>query len=165
MSKRTIWITTSILLIYFIFTSGSAYEAMGSNITNRLVAPYSFALSGERTGLVGIFTKDDVKCAEWLNNTGDSKLSIVGDRNTVTLLKGFYNISLHRAFIPMEDSPVIGHYYIFVRAWNISQQKTIVTINRSEGIRETKDWMPLDMTYCHEVFRSGGSIIYEYQND
>ncbi|MCJ7805189.1 hypothetical protein MUP46_00915 [Patescibacteria group bacterium] len=165
MSKRTIWSTITILLIYFAFTSGSVYEAMRSNIVDKLVVPYSFALSGERTGIVGIYTKDDVQCAKWLNDKGDLSIPIVGDYNAVILLNSFHNIILRELpMILIDNKPVAGHYYIFVRAWNSEKQK-IVGLGKGEGLRTIKDWVSLDMTLCQEVFRSGQSVIYEYRNE
>ena len=66
MSKITIWLTTGILLSYFAFTSGLVYKLMENDVTSSFVVPYSAALSGEQTGLLGVYTEDDIRCAEWL---------------------------------------------------------------------------------------------------
>jgi hypothetical protein len=89
MSKTAIWVTTGILLAYFIFTSGLVYEATGSEVTDKFIVPYSAALSGERTGLFGVYSEDDIKCAEWLAYESDSNIPIVGDGNTWLLMKGY----------------------------------------------------------------------------
>lgn len=90
MSKRAIWLTTAILLFYFVpFTSGLVYEVTGSNATDKFIVPYSAALSGERTGLIGVYTQDDIKCAEWLAYKSDQNIPIVCDGNTWLLMKGF----------------------------------------------------------------------------
>jgi hypothetical protein len=89
MSKTAIWLTTILLLIYFIFTSGLVYEVTGSNATDKFIVPYSAALSGERTGLIGVYTKDDVKCAEWLAYKSNQGIPIVVDSNAWLLMKGF----------------------------------------------------------------------------
>ena len=41
MNKVAIWITTILLLIYFIFTSGLYYWASGSDETGSFIVPFS----------------------------------------------------------------------------------------------------------------------------
>ena len=89
MSKTAIWLTAGILLAYFIFTSGLVYEATGSDVTDKFIVPYSASLSGERAGLFGVYTKGDIKCAEWLAYESDPTIPIVGDGNAWLLMKGY----------------------------------------------------------------------------
>jgi len=89
MSKIAIWLTTGILLFTFIFYSGLVYEVTGKDVTDKLIVPYSASLSGERTGLFGIYTEDDVRCAEWLAYESDQSIPVVGDGNTWLLMKGY----------------------------------------------------------------------------
>jgi hypothetical protein len=100
MSKIAIWITTAILLAYFVFTSGLVYETTGSEVTDRLIVPYSAALSGERTGLFGVYTEDDIRCAEWLAYESDTSIPIVGDGNTWLLMKGYVTQSARVMLVP-----------------------------------------------------------------
>ena len=81
MPKKTIWITTSILLIYFTFTSGLAFEVTKSEAINRLDIPYSIGLSAERTGINNITSKDDLECIMWLKENWDKKTPIATDYN------------------------------------------------------------------------------------
>jgi hypothetical protein len=142
-----------LLLAYFIFTSGLVYEAMGSNITDRLVIPYNFALSGERTGLVGVYTQDDIKCAEWI--VENNALPIAADANGRILMFGYTPWKLNvrdEEDICNSETP-----FIFLTTWN-TQHRKIVTVNLGEGLRGIS---PLpDMATWIEAFRSGQSVVY-----
>lgn len=159
MKNKTIWVATSILLIYFIFTSGIIYEATGSNITDKLVTPYSFALSGERTGLVGVYTRDDINCAEWLAYKGNKDLLIVGDYNARNLMRGYGTkvIELNPFTLGQKK---FNHCYIFLRAWNLEHGVYIASIGLGEGLRETENLSSIDTSLWQEVFRSGSSAVY-----
>ena len=89
MTKIGVWVAVGILLSYFVFTSGLVYEVSGSNVTDKFIVPYSASLSGERTGLMSVYTKDDIKCAEWLAYKSDQSVPIVGDGGSWLLMKGY----------------------------------------------------------------------------
>lgn len=67
MAKKTPIIICVLLLFYFLFTSGLAFEATGSEDISKMIdMPYSIAFSGERTGVLGLYTEGDIACAKWL---------------------------------------------------------------------------------------------------
>ena len=66
MAKKASIIVCILLLAYFIFTSGLVFEVTASDTMDRVDMPYSIAMSGERTGAIGIYNEDDIACAEWL---------------------------------------------------------------------------------------------------
>jgi hypothetical protein len=162
-SRLSTWVLTGILLAYFIFTSGIIYEAIGSNVIDKLVIPYSIALSGERTGLVRIYTDDDIKCAEWVAR--EKALPIAGDYDASELLMGYIlpeDIYRLDSNVIQEDtrSTIRGpldHCYIFISTWNTQHRATVIGIGT--GLREivafpiTSGWQ--------EVFRSGQSVVYK----
>ncbi len=158
MAKSTIWLTVGILLAYFAFTSGVVYEVMGSNITDRLVVPYSASLSGERTGLIGVFSKDDIECAEWLVDKSDESIPIVGDGNTWIFLRGYINQPTRVKALPFNGSC----YYLFLRTWNIENQKAVMFI-QTAGLRKVDNLPKLNAKSYTVVFQSGKAIIYEYR--
>ena len=92
MSKKAIWTITSILLIYFIFTSGLVFEITKSKATSKLDIPYSIGLSAERTGLTNITSKDDMECIMWLKENWDGKTPVATDYNGYCSIAGFMPI-------------------------------------------------------------------------
>ena len=155
-------LTTAVLLGYFIFTSGLVYEATGSEVTDRLVVPYNLALSGERTGLTGIYTEDDQRVAEWLVETD---MPVVCDGNMGMLLRS-YGFSKAVMMTTGLDNGVFreGPHLVAFSTWNIETGKAVVDA-RSAGMR-TVDRLPeIDREKYSEVFRSGKAVVYEYGDE
>lgn len=89
MSKVKIAIIVSILVVYYVFTSGIVFEVIKANASSKLDLPYSISLSGERTGLANIVTKSDLECIMWLKDNRDKALPIVTDYNTYCSILAF----------------------------------------------------------------------------
>jgi uncharacterized membrane protein len=164
MNKLAIWLSTGVLLFYFAFTSGVVYEATRSNVMDKLVVPFSLALSGERTGLVGIYTDDDIRCVEWLAKNRDSNIPIVGDYNISHLMRSF--VSDANEMIPsILEKEQYEQCYIVVRAWNFQHQEYIFSLRamsgRGEGLRVSRPLSSIDATSWQELFRSGDSVVYK----
>ncbi len=160
MSKVAVIVTTTLLLAYFVFTSGIVYEAIGSTVTNRMVTPYSLALSGDRTGLVGIFTKDDQKCAEWVTTQSEKDIPVVCDGNIGLLFRGyqFARVQQITTFTGVfSDEP----HYIFLSTWNVETGKMVIGAT-SAGLRDLGEIPDMDMSAYSEAFRSGKAVIYEH---
>ncbi len=160
MPRVSVALTSALLLIYFVITSGLVYEALGSEVTDRLVVPYSIALSGERTGLVGLYTVGDQKCAEWLVARGKRDIPIVCDGNVALLLRSyglFPRIYSTTKFTMLDDKP----HYLFLSAWNIETRK-VVGGGESAGMRGIDVLPKLDAASYSEVFINGKSVIYEH---
>ena len=142
------WFYAVVLMVYFVFTSGSVYQAIGSNVTDVFVIPFSYSLSGERTGLIGIHTEDDINCAKWVRD--NKAFPILGDYNARNLLVGYINKSntYGNVMLPYMDKD----FYYLMRSWNIEHQKMIGG-QQIEGVRRMVD-LP-DMSDWKEVYRSG----------
>jgi uncharacterized membrane protein len=184
MTKNTSLIVVSILLVYFVFTSGLWFWVTDTKDTSRVITPFSWALSAERTGLTGIATQDDINCADWIINKSDQSKKIMGDSNAVFLLNGYMEL-LPDTWIILgrEDRLLTIHAinrvddgYIFLTSWNTRHERYIEPTD--VGLRTS---LPLGVrdgllcfvgynssdnhaAYCHqvrEVFRSGDAVIYE----
>jgi nicotinamidase-related amidase len=70
MAKAVSIVACVLLLTYFLFTSGLVFEVTASEMEGNVDMPYSLALSGERTGVLEIYTDGDVDCAKWLVGEG-----------------------------------------------------------------------------------------------
>jgi hypothetical protein len=131
MSKVAIWVTTILLLIYFVFTSGLYYWASGSNNTGRFIVPFSWSLSAKEKGFTPIATQSDMDCIEWLLTDSEINIPIICDSNGAFLLSGwspnFYAYMgnsdgrgvIQYIFNIHDDSP----YYIFLTDWNVRNNK------------------------------------------
>jgi hypothetical protein len=146
-----------------VFTSGLVYEVMGSTVTDKMIVPYSIALSGERTGLAGIFTADDQKCAEWITTQGKKDIPVVCDGNSGLLLRGYEfsdTIQITHFSGVFNDTP----HYLFFCSWNVKYGK-IVTTAWSAGMRGMEPLPMINMTKYVKVFESGEAVILERIND
>jgi hypothetical protein len=92
MNKKSILITLNILIVYYVFTSGLVFEAIKANASGKLDLPYSIGLSGKRTGLANIVTKDDLECITWLKDNRDKTLPVVTDYNTYCSLLPYISV-------------------------------------------------------------------------
>lgn len=151
-----VWVYTILLLSYFAFTSGAIYEAMGSNTTDVFVVPFSYALSGERTGLAGIHTQDDINCAIWIRD--NKAYPVVADYNGRNLLVGYVKKSNTYGNIVLPH--MTEDFYYLMRSWNIEHQKMIGGPQIS-GVRIMVD-LP-DMSDWKEVYRSGKAVVYKVE--
>ena len=185
MSKKAIWITTGILLIYFIFTSGLVFEITKSGAVNRLDIPYSIGLSAERTGITNITSKDDMECIQWLKenwngspvatdyngycsiaalmpiyfqlNQGDRTgfLEPLPDRFYTELEKTRVGRYLIRRVEEHYTEWLAGDCYIFITSWNTEHQQYV----EATGVG-TKMVFPLPEFEYPIVHRCNNSIIY-----
>ena len=168
---RKYWlpILSSILLVYFVFTSGLMFELTKSEVTFKVEIPYSLALSGERTGIVGVFTDGDMRCAEWIKNNSDDELPVLTDVNAGKLLEGMI-IPRFRLYAYYGDDflrwslsnniPLSGSYYVFFTAWNIDNGKLLeLPSSYVPGAREVVA-ISDKMVNANVVYESGHSKVY-----
>jgi hypothetical protein len=158
MAKRTNYVITAVLLVYFVFTSGLVYEVTGSEVTDRMVVPYSIPLSGERTGLVGVFIEDDLRCAKWVSALGKS-YPVVCDGNVALLLRS-YEFAMVEQIVYFDGAYNNERHYLFFSTWNVETNKMVVSAT-SAGLRGVDKMPVIDFNLYKEVYRSGKSVIYE----
>jgi len=161
---RNKWLIPTVLLVYFVFTSGLVFEAMKSTAIERIDLPYSIPLSSERTGIVGVFNNNDMDCIEWLINSSDQELPIVNDVNTKRLLHGFmeryprlFSEDYCRAYdawsfdhLPLDD------YYIFLSTWNVEHNNVILYLDT--GTRKLLG-LPADVYNLPIAYQSGKAVV------
>jgi uncharacterized membrane protein len=156
--KLKLWIFTGVFVIYYIFVSGIAFEAVGTSGINKIELPYSHALSAERTGSVGIFTEDDIKCAEWLANSSDSDIMILADQNGIALVSSY--MYFYPRILKADNIGALSqdHYYLFLTNWNYIHGEYITAIGLGTGARNVNP-IP-DLTHGIKVYSSGYSMVY-----
>lgn len=154
MTKKAIWITASLLIIYFAFTSGFVYWATRCQETEKLIMPYSYALSAKEQGLAGVTTKADMDCVKWLLRKSDKSIEIAGDTNVIFLLEGYfesYYVDEDR-FAPIENFDTKEHCYLFLNEWNIEHSKYL--LSSDVGLREQYSFTIVDGIIYYEVYNS-----------
>jgi len=149
MSKIGIWVSVSLLLVYFMFNSGFVYEALKYETASKIDIPYSYALSADRVGMVGIFNEDDLKCAEWYIEHMDS-MPIVADCHSYRIFAKFGM----RPIAWFWDMPEEG--YVFLSTWNVEHGEYVDAIG--VGQRERK---ALPEFKGQLVYQSGIAKIYK----
>lgn len=156
MGKKT-YIGLAVFMIgFYLFTSGFILEVSKDETLNQVNIPYSIALSNKRVEITGIFTDDDVACAEWLAYESDVNVPIYLDYCGLSIMLEYvYN----RGYI-IDDPQGEGHYYIFLRTWNNESGKMVHGYNA--GLR---DYKPIpDVENLNVVFKQGNAVIYEVNN-
>jgi len=176
----------SIIIVYYVFTSGLFYWASGCDETMKLVTPFSWALSGRDKGLTTIMTDDDVDCAKWLLYESDQDLMIAADSNGLFLISGYTEL-LPDSWLKYgrEDRlhtimgmPKLDHSYLFLTDWNMKHGELIYCsdvglrgqtpfkiegtlllyeIHNSEAPWEINEYASI----IDEVYRSGDAVVYK----
>lgn len=185
MNKKAIWIITSILLAYFVFTSGLYYWASGCDVTDKLITPFSWALSAKERGFTPIATKSDMDCIRWIIDNGDTELAVARDSNGAFLMIGWMKIATGASYdrarstgkvVGFADIKATPNCYIFITDWNSRNGK--YTYCSDVGLRKhypfciekVKNGYILTYEYVSnvpqsilmgEVYRSGNSVVYE----
>jgi uncharacterized membrane protein len=146
------YVLCSVLLIYFFFASGIAYEIATPMLTNKIEAPYSIGLSAERTGIMPVATESDIKAIQWLKDNAQGR-KIVTDYNGYLLVHGF--VQNHVDNLRYGDLTHIQEGdLIFLSSWNIKNQKMVEGAG-GVGIREVYK-LPEFMD-CKQIYSSDGS--------
>lgn len=188
MNKIAIWLTTGILLIYFVFTSGLYYWASGCEVTNKLITPFSWALSAKEMGLTPIATKGDIDCIRWLQEQSDQDLMITCDTNATYLFIGHIGMNtfsetgvLQGRLAGIKDVFLLDQCYLFFSDWGIRYRKHIYcsdvglrghyTFSISDNgngcltyvanIPQGGGVIVTKTTFIKEVYRSGNARVYE----
>jgi len=164
------WIITSILLAYYLFTSGLVFKLNTVHGISSVETSYSFALSSEDTGIVGVYTEDDIRCAKWLVNNSDKDTKIVSDINGHLLLRSLISNEkqiMWGSYSNIHEGEIRGAYfsdienykecYIFVTSWNTHHQTYIEGGQLGAGLRISN---PLPKFDYKEAYRSGNAIVY-----
>lgn len=141
---------TGLLLIYFLFTSGSIFEVTHAQADDKLELPSSIALSNYRTNVLGVFNKDDIACAKWIVK---NNMLVKADYNGSCLLLG-YN------YDPGQYSYLSHHYYVFLTTWNTENEAMV--IGRELGIRE---YLSLPDKLGQVTYRQGKATVYTVEEN
>ena len=152
-----------VLCVYFLFTSGLAFELSKQNDLTAFDTPYSVGLSAEKTGVVATYSDDDVVAAKWLSETTDTM--IVGDYNGWHLVSSYAGLTRLRepqaSYNPTFESLPNKEHFIFTTSWNNRKGKYIESIREiwgGAGLRESRT-LP-DFSELPVAFQSGDAVVY-----
>ena len=153
------------------FTSGLIFESIQSTAIEKVSLPYSLSLSSGRTGIGGVYNKDDMACTEWLVNESNQGMFILTDVNTKRLLQGFmeriprtcyeesyYVVRIHRPWTLLTIPD--GDCYVFLSTWNTEHNKLIhYDPSLNVGMRKVQN-IPDDIYDLPVAYQSGKSVVY-----
>ena len=153
------WLT-GLLGLYALFTSGIVYAVTGESNTLTLDIPFSLAISGEQSGLSGVFYKDDIECAKWIADNKQDKI-VVADYNGILLLRSYIPLNTQienmNTYMRLEkDKDVPSNVYVFCTSWNTKHGEYVTAA--AVALRSV---VKIDYTGMTEVHRIGDAIVYE----
>jgi uncharacterized membrane protein len=152
-----------IFVPYFIFTSGIIYEVTGQQVTDRVDAPYSFALSNNRLNLTGIFNEQDEAAAEWLcSKSGGTTLNIYADANSYKMLL-MPGCSVNWIYIPIREN-LPSASYLYLTSWNNEKNSIAFSQSGKPGLRSFYNLTDVPATiqatnYGDKIYSNGGPAI------
>jgi hypothetical protein len=156
-----------LLIVYFLFTSGLVFEVTNTQMDGTFDTPFSLALSGERTGVVGIFSEGDMKAVEWLVNKSDKKLMIATDCNGQSLLSSYIPLPPRTRLAglvkpTLADVSQFGdHFYIFSTGWMTRNDKYVEWTMYSYGVRMVRPIPHYEGYKLSVAYHSGDAFVYE----
>lgn len=185
MNKISIWATSILLIVYFIFTSGFYYWASGSDEVEKVVVPFSWSLSANDKGFTPIATQGDLDCIQWVVEKGDNSYATLCDSSGAFLMTGWWG----RSGVPFRDvkgnikmfvifiQSKFDNFYVYVTDWNYKHSEFIDCVDigtkkhyaytivaTGDGLIMTvPDFVTgeLESFKVEEVYRSGDSFIYK----
>jgi len=156
MTKASVWIAAAVMLLYFVFTSGVVFKVTDCEIIDMIDTPHSKALSGEQLGTIAVFSKDDMRCADWLTENAKWAIPIVVGSNSILIFTkdgpSWHHIAANNA----SWINVPRKCYLFVSTWNSQHGEWIRNVGVGTRARE-----PLPEFDGIELFRSGEAAVYK----
>ena len=139
-----------VLIPYFLFTSGFVYETTGQEVTHKIDAPYSFALSSHRLALTGNLYWQDEAAADWLAPNLDDESIVHADSPGCLFLSGRPEF---RSRVQGFNLELTEGMYAFLTSWNIERQE--ISHNVGIGLRQSVSFDELGL---HDIIESKNRI-------
>jgi uncharacterized membrane protein len=122
-----------ILIPYFLFTSGFIYEVTGQEVTDKIDAPYSIALSSYRLDLAGVFYWQDDAAASWLTQHASDETKVYTDH------QAFRPLAVHEfpgqiVGLPLDASKLSEDSYFYFGTWNMSKGELTFIVYQRPGV-------------------------------
>jgi uncharacterized membrane protein len=124
-----------ILIPYFLFTSGFIYEVTGQEVTDKVDAPYSIALSSYRLDLAGVFYWQDGAAAQWLAQKATGEAKVYTDNHVYKLLE-LQDFPGQIVSLPRDGSKLPEDGYIYFTSWNLSKGELTFSMLGKAGLRQ-----------------------------
>ena len=140
----------AVLIPYFLFTSGFIYEVTGQEVTDKIDAPYSFALSSHRLALTGNLYWQDEAAADWLAPNLNDESRVHADSPGCLFLSGRPEFRSRLQGFSLE---LTEGTYAFLTSWNIEKQE--ISHNVGIGLRQSVSFDELGL---HDIIESKNRI-------
>ncbi|MDD4877342.1 MAG: DUF2206 domain-containing protein, partial [Dehalococcoidales bacterium] len=156
------WLLPSVMIVYFIFTSGLIFEFMKYDNLSRIDVPYSAGLSAGRTGVYASYTYDDVNAVKWILSQRDKESNIAGDYNGILLVFAYDGLDRIREKnswnnYTFDNSP--SDSYILLTSWNTQNNRYLDSLKNVRGGVGLRQSRALPELNYDEVFRSGDAVV------
>jgi len=116
------FITLTVLIPYFLLTSGLVYEITRQDITDSIDTPYSIALSSYRLDLSGVFCRQDGLAANWLSQHSDDNTTLATDQHTHRIIQ-FHGFRGPVGGISLDTGSLVANSYIYLTRWNVEKNE------------------------------------------
>lgn len=137
MTGRWQWLAPAIIPVYFLFTSGLVFYAVGYDNIETATVPYSIALENRRLDAGAYLTDNDDAVAQWAFEQGITP--VYADIHGVLVLQHHYTMWDALPLPLEEDSESMGSY-VLLREWNI--KKGTLTYWNGPGLRRQEpNWV------------------------
>lgn len=127
------FVTLAVLIPYFLFTSGFIYEVTGQEVTDRIDAPYSIALSSYRLDLAGVFYWQDGAVAQWLTQQAGDETKVYTDHQAFRSLE-FYEFPGQIVGFPLDASKLSEDSYFYFSTWNMIKGELTFFVYQRPGV-------------------------------
>ena len=144
------FLVLAVLIPYFLFTSGFIYEATGQEVTDKIDAPYSIALSSHRLALTGNLYWRDEACADWLAPYLNDESIVQAGLTGRLFLFGRPEFRHRMQGLSLE---LTEGMYAFLTSWNIEKQEMSATAGI--GLRRS---ISFDELGLHDIIESKNRI-------
>jgi hypothetical protein len=144
-------VTTGLLIVYFIFTSGLVFQLAGYQDISKPTVPYSIALANQSCDAGNYLTDNDADVAKWAKESGYKV--IYGDVGGTLVAQDYYD-NYHA--LPLKANYQLGDI-ILVRTWNISRGWSEWI---GPGLRRS---VPMTLPAGKTLYQKGEAYIWEVE--
>jgi len=156
------FIALAVLVPYFLVTSGFIFEVSGQEVTDRVDAPYSIALSSHRLDIAGVFNRQDGAAAEWLADRFSGEHPVYADLHGVLLLIDQVELQGQISPFPLDKDKWHEYGYIYLRTRNVEKHEAVF-YGQSAGLRKTISFsqmgLPEVINGNNRIYNNGGAQV------
>jgi uncharacterized membrane protein len=164
-------LTVSLIIPYFIFTSGVVFELTRQTDIDQINIPYSISLSNHRVDMVGVFTSNDTDVRDWAVANDIVENTYADTHSQLLLWETAYTYWKDLRSDLLSDNLGVGRY-IFLSERNNQSQTVIlrpITGGSTSGRRVSCSYSELGLDKVISegkiVYQQGDALILKIKDD